>query len=147
MAKVHYPVRSPKVTSPYGWRTDPITGARQYHNGIDFVSSFGDLDCIAIADGTVVMETDYYNPGERYNVNSNSSIGRFVILSHVIDGTKYYSKYCHLDSNRVTVGDKVQAGDVIGVLGTLGYSTGVHLHLSIYDASWNAIDPMTILPK
>lgn len=147
MEKIVWPVRSPKITSDYGRRVDPVTGAAgQWHDGLDIVSSFNDLDILAIADGIVVKDVDSYDPSQRYNVNSDSSIGRYVILQHNIVGDIYFTRYCHLQENRVSVGQRVGYGDVIGTMGTLGYSTGNHLHLDLYNANWEKCNPGMLLP-
>lgn len=122
-----YPVRG-WVTSPYGWRRDPITGTRRFHNGIDIGGFRGDPVRAAL-EGRVV-ETGY-----------NESAGNYILLSHVGGYTTFYA---HLRSIHVTRGMYVREGQKIGEVGSTGYSTGPHLHFSVF--RWGRpVNPVLLL--
>lgn len=115
------PLNNARITSPYGIERT-INGKKSVHKGIDFVSDSGDREVKAIADGVV-----------RGNFNDPSGFGNYVSIQHE-DGTR--ALYAHLESFKRNVGDKVKAGDVIGIEGTTGSSTGIHLHLEIRDTPY-----------
>lgn len=136
------PVRSPhRVTSPYGWRT--LAGNRQFHDGIDYVSTVSD-EVLAIADGRVLLDFDYYDHSKAWTDNRHSA-GNYLILAHEIDGRSYYCRYIHLISNTVEKGDRVSQGTIIGHYADVGRSYGAHLHFDMYDSDWNKLDPTQIL--
>lgn len=118
------PVNVWNVTSPYGTRVDPISGAVQTHNGIDFACALGD-PIYAVMDGTVHFS------------QFSSSWGNFVALKH---GDKY-TVYAHLTHQTVLPGETVQQGQQIGKCGTTGRSTGPHLHLELHTTFGTKIDP------
>lgn len=126
-----------QMASPYGYRVDPITGEPGVpHNGIDLVSN-GDKTVVAVVNGVVLrsrMVTDRSNRTWEWG-NYVSVIGD--------DGFTYY--YCHLASRMVTAGERVVAGQALGVEGSTGRSTGSHLHFEVRNASGIAIDPTDIL--
>ncbi len=115
------PLNNARITSPYG-KERTINGVTSIHKGIDFVSDSGDLEVKAIKAGVV-----------RGNFNDPSGFGNYVSIQHE-DGTR--ALYAHLASFKRKVGDKVEAGDVIGIEGTTGSSTGIHLHLEIRDTPY-----------
>jgi murein DD-endopeptidase MepM/ murein hydrolase activator NlpD len=103
-------------SSRYGYRTDPFTGRRQFHNGIDYAGRLGD-DIIVTADGVVKA------------VGKDRRLGYFVTVNH---GNTFRTVYGHLRSRPpVTKGQQVKRGDVIGKIGNTGRSTGPHLHYSV----------------
>lgn len=107
-----------RVTSEFGYRTDPVTGQKgSFHAGID-IGFPGGTPINVIRDGTVV-EVNYYNTGYGYH----------VIVDH---GGGYKTLYGHCSAILVRVGQKVKQGDVIAKVGTTGKSTGNHLHLNVY---------------
>ena len=110
--RVSLPLKSIKVTSPFGMRKDPFTGKHKMHNGIDLHAHNDEV--YAMFSGMVKM------------VGYDNRSGKYVILQH--DGLTVI--YCHL--SKVTVKEKtpVLAGDVVGITGNTGRSTGEHLHLS-----------------
>lgn len=131
------------VTSPFGYRFSPFSGEYSFHAGVDLAADAG-TPIHAIADGVVT----YAGPG----IDGRSN--NLIIVKHTIDGHVYESWYVHMydDGVLVSAGDKVSAGDVIGLVGSNGNSTGPHLHLEIHDpsrASSNKIDellsPLTFL--
>jgi len=103
------------VTSHFGNRIHPISGIMHFHNGIDLVNpNMSDPPIFAVADGTVVFSgwADGY--------------GNYIVVQH--DETTF-SGYAHNRTNLVSVGDTVNQGDRIAIMGTTGNSTGVHLHM------------------
>ena len=107
------------ITSNYSWRINPITHARQFHDGID-IAGVGYRSRIYAANNGTVSQTGYNFYG-----------GNFVIINH---NNGYYSYYAHLDSYVVSPGETVAAGDVIGYMGSSGQVTGIHLHFAIYNS-------------
>lgn len=104
------------VTCPYGWRTHPIYGDRRYHSGTDLGAPAG-TPIKAIAAGTVTSASYSYAYG--YNVS----------ISH---GNGYGSMYAHMTKYIVSAGQYVSQGEVIGYVGSTGWSTGPHLHLEMH---------------
>ncbi|MBP2665434.1 MAG: hypothetical protein H6Q76_414 [Firmicutes bacterium] len=103
------------VTSPFGWRMHPILGIERFHDGVDFGLEEG-VAVPAAAAGTVLTS---------YGVGS----GHKVEIDHG-DGTS--TEYLHLSGFAVKDGDRVSKGQTIGYVGSTGWSTGPHLHLSYY---------------
>ncbi|MBQ9072528.1 MAG: M23 family metallopeptidase [Bacilli bacterium] len=140
------------VTSPYGYRSDPITGARKLHTGVDIAggSGLGNVNIIAARDGVVVYPTKGANTSCPSNYSSTSyncssgAYGNYVIIQHS-DGN--YTLYGHLHANTITVtaGDSVKQGQVIGKMGTSGYSTGAHLHFEVREGAnsyYSTVEPL-----
>lgn len=106
---------STRVTSDYGTRVSPMSGASSNHKGIDIGASAG-ADIIAAADGTVTA------------ASYSSAAGNYVMIDH---GGGLYTVYMHASSLLVSPGQTVSAGDVIAKVGSTGISTGSHLHFGI----------------
>lgn len=103
-----------RLTSPYGWRTHPVYGGQRFHKGVDIAGS-GPI--IAARSGKVVTAT------------YNSGLGYYVKIDH---GDGYQSVYSHMQPNlSVSVGQEVSQGQQVGIMGTTGTSTGVHLDFQI----------------
>lgn len=122
-----------KVTSPYGRRM--LNGQPDDHKGIDLVG-ITDQHVTAVVPGVVLvsqMVTDKRDKTWEW--------GNYVCVQGE-DGRQYY--YCHLAQRLVSVGQRVERGDHIGVEGSTGYSTGSHCHFEVR-VNGNAIDPATIL--
>ena len=109
---ITYPLKSIKVTSPYGYRRDPITGKQSWHNGLDLRAK--NEPAYSMMEGIV----------EKIGYDSRS--GNYVTLKH----GNYHVSYCHLSSIVVGRGENVYSGTIIGVTGSSGRSTGEHLHLT-----------------
>ncbi len=109
---ITYPLKSIKVTSPYGYRRDPFTGKRLWHNGLDLRAK--NEPAYAMMDGIV----------EKVGYDNRS--GNYVTLRH----GNYHVCYCHLSSIIVRKGEYVYPGIIVGVTGNTGRSTGSHLHLT-----------------
>ena len=108
------------ITSPQGYRTDPITGEVSYHSGTDIAAPEG-TPILAAADGTVTIANALDSWGGSY--------GYHVKLDH---GGGLTTLYAHCSSICVTVGQQVKAGQVIAYVGHTGRATGPHLHFEIH---------------
>ena len=111
-SSITYPLKSIKVTSPYGYRRDPFTGKLSWHNGLDLRAK--NEPAYAMMDGIV----------EKVGYDNRS--GNYVTLRH----GNYHVSYCHLSSIIVRKGESVFPGIIVGVTGNTGRSTGCHLHLT-----------------
>jgi murein DD-endopeptidase MepM/ murein hydrolase activator NlpD len=116
------------ITSWYGWRSDPFSGTRVFHNGLDIGVDTG-TPVRAAMEG-VVSETGY-----------NSSFGNYIILSH---HAGWMSLYGHLQSVSVKDGQRVALGQRIAYSGNTGYSTGPHLHFSVFK-NGRTVNPNNVL--
>lgn len=111
-----YPVQG-VITSGYGYRPDPFTRVISFHNGID-IANLANTPIKAAREGIVV--TVGFNAG---------GYGKYIVISH---SNGFQTLYAHLNSFAVRVGKKVSRGAVIGYMGSTGYSTGNHLHFTIF---------------
>jgi murein DD-endopeptidase MepM/ murein hydrolase activator NlpD len=109
------PVTSGYVSSQFGSRTDPFTGRRAFHKGVDFAGREG-AEVVAVASGVVIWS------GERYGY------GQLVEVNH---GNGYVTRYAHNVDNLVAVGDTVRRGQVIARMGDTGRATGPNLHFEV----------------
>lgn len=123
---ITYPLKSIKVTSPYGYRRDPITGKQSWHNGLDLRAK--NEPAYAMMDGIV----------EKVGYDNRS--GNYVTLRH----GNYHVSYCHLSSIMVRKGEYVYPGIIVGVTGNTGRSTGSHLHLTC-KKDGKSINPMNLI--
>ena len=122
---LRYPLDRLHITSPFGVRIHPVTGARKMHYGIDYGSPTGS-PVYAVAKGKVVVSGyDQYS-------------GNKIAIRHADNSTSYYM---HLSSRGVGVGAQVTGGQVIGRVGSTGRSTGPHLHLGFKNAQGQWINP------
>jgi len=124
-----YPSHNKFITSKFGMRKDPISGALNFHTGIDLRGNTG-ATVMAAMDGTVSV------------VSENWLYGKHIIISH---SNGFKTLYGHLDSSSVKQGDRVIQGKKIGEIGNTGYSTGSHLHFSIYDKNNKLVNPLDLL--
>jgi len=115
------------VTSHFGWRTHPITGARSFHGGIDIAAAGINGTPVLAADSGVVVRSQWH-----------PSFGNYVLINH---GNGYATLYAHNSSNSVSANQVVVRGQVIGRVGSTGMSTGPHIHFEIH-RNGNRIDPM-----
>jgi murein DD-endopeptidase MepM/ murein hydrolase activator NlpD len=114
-----YPDYSPTdgyVTSGYGYRTDPFSGLRTFHRGLDIANSKGTE--IHAAGSGIVTYSGY-----------NGNYGNMVVISH---GYDYETVYAHNNENLVKVGDIVEKGNVVALMGSTGKSTGPHVHFEVH---------------
>jgi murein DD-endopeptidase MepM/ murein hydrolase activator NlpD len=120
----------------YGWQINPANSEVFFHSGIDLLAPVGS-NVLAIAPGTVAF------------ANDQGSYGKLVIINH---SGGLQSRYAQLDSIKVTVGQQVKKGDLVGTVGTSGKptSTQPHLHFEVRSTSslgWVAQDPKGYLKK
>lgn len=123
MRKIIPPVKGRyKVTSPFGWRTHPITGKRRLHAGADLVTSKANEPIIAPEDGLILEARKSTAPGGGY--------GYFVKMRGASGATHLFA---HLVQDSITVkkGERVKQAQRLGIMGTTGASTGVHLHWEV----------------
>lgn len=118
------PVLAGWLSSKFGKRTDPFTGKREHHKGVDFAGKAGS-DIIAVAAGVVTWA------GER------SGYGKLVEISH---GNGYVTRYGHNKELLVKVGDRVDKGHRLGLMGSTGRSTGPHVHFEVI-RNGKVVDP------
>lgn len=104
------------ITSAYGMRYDPITRVRSKHTGVDIGARHGS-NIVAANSGTVVTSGW-----------SSKGYGNYVVINH---GGGMSTLYAHMSKRLVSKGQTVSKGDVIGLVGSTGYSTGPHLHFEI----------------
>ncbi len=123
-----FPVSAP-ITSSYGMRLHPVLGYWKLHDGTDFGADCG-APIRAAASG--VVSEAYYNGG----------YGNRLFIDHgSVNGAIMTTSYNHLSGYAVSTGQRVSQGQVIGYVGTTGYSTGCHLHLMLW-VDGTMVDPM-----
>jgi len=122
-----WPVNGP-ITSPYGYRIHPILGYRKLHTGIDFGVGYG-TPIHAADSGTVIYATWM------------SGYGNVIIIDH---GRGISTLYAHQSSLAVGNGARVGRGQVVGYVGSTGFSTGPHLHFEVR-VNGNPVDPLGYL--
>ena len=120
------PTKNYVISSRFGWRSDPFTGEQKYHNGVDFAAP-KNTPIYATRAGLVTTASYQHN-----------GAGYYVSINH---GDGYLSIYMHMTRYIVKVGQHVEAGEIIGYVGTTGRSTGYHLHFGIkHNGEW--VDPL-----
>ena len=124
-----------RISSPYGTRIDPITGAADWHGGVDLVSA--DRQVRAVSGGTVLRSRIVTDATDR-----TSEWGNYVAIGGE-DGMLTY--YCHLSSRAVEEGQYVKAGQMLGIEGQTGRATGVHLHFEVRTPGGIQSDPCAYL--
>lgn len=118
------------MSSPYGYRSDPFTGKRAWHAGVDFAGKEGS-DIIAVASGVVTWS------GERYGY------GNLVEINH---GGGYSTRYAHCKELLVEVGAVIVKGQVIAKMGSTGRSTGPHVHYEVIK-NGRTLDPKKFIHR
>ncbi len=124
------PVKKGWMSSRYGYRNDPITGKRAWHNGVDFAGKEG-ADVVSVAAGVVVY------------AGNRSGYGKMVEINH---GSGYSTRYGHHKELVVKTGDIVRKGEVIGLMGSSGRSTGPHVHFEVFK-NGRIVDPSTYIHR
>ncbi|NQT65498.1 MAG: M23 family metallopeptidase [FCB group bacterium] len=104
-----------RISDSYGWRTHPITGKRNFHNGLDIGNIVG-TQIYAVADGKVS------------STGQQKYFGKFIGISHKFG---YQTNFAHLHKIYVKKGEEVKRGQIIGEMGNSGRSTGSHLHFEV----------------
>ena len=123
-----HPIPGARITSPYGSRTHPIFLTPRLHTGIDYGASSG-TSIRAAGDGKVIFASSY------------GGYGNATVIDH---GGSLATLYAHQSSMLVKVGERVTKGQVIGRVGSTGFSTGPHLHFEVR-VSGTPVDPMKYL--
>ena len=109
------PVKGARITSRFGYRTNPISGRYGFHTGLD----------LAVAEGTPAAAAFY---GEIEETGENEVWGKYVLMRHSEQLETYY---CHLSEIYVTEGSVIRQGETVGLVGSTGWSTGPHLHFEL----------------
>jgi len=109
------PLHDGWISSGFGYRADPVTGAKEFHSGIDFAGKPG-LEVTAVGAGIVTWS------GKRWGY------GNMVEINH---GNGTVTRYAHNKKNLVQIGDRVDKDEVIAQLGSTGRSTGPHVHFEV----------------
>ena len=122
------------ITSPFGYREDPITGQTSFHSGTDIAAPEA-TPILAVADGIVVDANDIDPWGESY--------GYYVKIQH---NETYETLYAHCLAVFVAEGQEVQQGEVIALVGNTGNSTGSHLHFEVRE-NGGEVDAMGFFQK
>ncbi len=125
-----WPTDGGVISSPYGGRTGPINGGFDWHPGLDIAVDIG-TPVYAAAMGTVDK------------AGWNGGYGQYVRIRH---GNGYESAYGHMSGIAVSPGQQVRKGEIIGFVGSTGYSTGPHLHFEVFVDGEN-VDPWYMLKK
>lgn len=123
MSKIIVPVKGKyKVSSPFGWRVHPITGKKKLHAGVDLVSAKANTAIIAPEDGVVLEARKSTAPGGGYGyfVKMKGMTGATHLFAHLVEG-----------SIEVKKGQRIIQGQKLGIMGTTGASTGIHLHWEV----------------
>lgn len=120
------------ITDDFEWRTNPITGKREHHSGIDISGTGYGSPVYAANNGVVEIKKYTYDYGNRITINHNNG---------------YWTTYAHLSryAAGVTVGSTVARGQIIGYVGSTGWSTGPHLHFEVWKGTeYNRINPFLL---
>jgi len=115
-----------RVTSPYGYRASPFGdgSVKEWHGGLDLVG-VDSKDVVSVTDGRVLVS-------QRVSFGRTAEWGEYVAIRDDSGGAVAY--YCHLAERKVSTGDSVTAGQVIGREGATGKVTGAHLHFEVRDS-------------
>ncbi len=116
------------LTDAFGNRSDPITGEQEFHTGLDISTDHGQ-PVYATANGTV------------QSAGAAGAYGNMVTIDH---GFGLTTRYAHLQAFKVRAGDAVRRGDVIGLVGSTGRSTGDHVHYEVL-ANGQTLNPLRFL--
>lgn len=129
------PVKNPVITSEFSDRINPVTGQAESHKGIDFGQPTGS-EIAAIQGGTVVYAA--------YDGAGFQGYGKAVMIQH---SESLYTLYGHMIEISATTGQQVTQGQVIGLVGSTGQSSGPHLHLEVRHSQFgNQVNPRPLLP-
>jgi murein DD-endopeptidase MepM/ murein hydrolase activator NlpD len=126
-SRFFWPIRG-TITSQYGYRSNPFTGVRSLHNGLDIGAGMGTPVKAAMS-------------GRVESAGYEQNYGNFVVITHQ---SGYKTLYGHLSVIRTKQGAYVNSGDRIGDVGSTGQSTGPHLHFTVYK-NGRTVNPWTVL--
>lgn len=124
------PVRAGFISSYFGERQDPFDGHQAFHKGLDFAGTAGE-DVVAVAAGVITWAGD------------RSGYGRLIEISH---GNGYVTRYGHNQRTLVAVGQTVQRGQPIALMGSTGRSTGPHVHFEVL-RNGRQVDPASFIGR
>ncbi len=124
------PVTKGWMSSRYGMRNDPFNGRRAWHSGVDFAGAEGS-NVVTVAAGVVVF------------AGPRSGYGNMVEVNH---GGNFSTRYGHHKELLVNVGDIVKKGQVVGLMGSSGRSTGPHVHFEVYK-NGRVVDPSAYIHR
>lgn len=116
------------ISSGYGWRRNPFTGKKEFHQAIDIVAPWG-TEIKAAARGKVIFA---------------EWKGAYGLMVRINDGHGYYTVYGHLSHILVKKGQWVEKGDIIGRIGSSGRSTGPHLHFEVW-LDGKTVNPLNLM--
>ena len=122
------PVREGRITSAYGVRSDPVHGKTRFHDGVDIAAPVGS-PIRAVASGQVIFS------------GYHSGYGRVLGIRH---GGGVTTLYAHCWAVKVSVGDVVTSGTILGYVGDTGRATGAHLHFEVR-VGGRSVDPIAAL--
>jgi septal ring factor EnvC (AmiA/AmiB activator) len=122
------PVTQGWISSYFGSRADPFTGRKAIHRGVDFAGPAG-AQVVAVASGVVTYSKERFGYGKTVEINH---------------GNGYVTRYAHNQRVLVGVGDTIQKGQAIALIGSTGRSTGPHLHFEVLKQG-RAVDPMSFV--
>ena len=109
------PAKGAWFSSLFGYRTDPISGKKEFHLGVDLAGRSG-MPVTSVASGIVIGS------------GQSQGYGNLIEINH---GNGYVTRYAHNKENLVRVGDRVEKGEVIAIMGSSGRSTGAHVHFEV----------------
>lgn len=124
-----------RISSGFGPRRAPTAGASTFHKGVDLAAPTG-TPVRAVKPGRISISTHQTSGGR------STGYGNWIEVKHD-DGTS--SRYGHLNARNAQVGQRVEAGQVIGTVGNTGTSTGAHLHFEVRNAQGQAVDPQKVM--
>lgn len=109
---VSFPMKQLIVNSPFGQRKDPFTGKKRNHNGLDLRAASDEV--YAMLDGTIIK------------TGADKRSGKYITIQY----GEFLVSYCHLSRIWIKQGTQVKPGEVVGITGSTGRSTGEHLHIT-----------------
>ncbi len=125
-----FPIEKGRITSHYGLRVSPVSGNTNFHSGIDIAAPAG-TPVFAAGKGTVAAN------------GYNEVFGKYIIIKHP---GLYHTLYGHLKESFVILNNQINAGTIIGEVGSTGYSTGPHLHFEVRSGD-KAEDPLILFNR
>lgn len=128
VGNLYWPTTDRLITSPFGYRVHPIWRIRMFHSGVDISGSYGN-PIYAVNDGRVIYS------------GWQSGYGKVVIIDH---GNGMSTLYAHCSQLLVNEGDQVKRGQLIGRIGSTGWSTGPHLHFEVRK-NGTPVDPLSMI--
>lgn len=119
-----------RVSSAYGWRSDPFRGLKRFHAGIDIAAAYGKAVPVAA-------------PGRVISAGEQGGYGLSVVVDH---GAGVQTRYAHLSDVAVGVGQELAQSDVVGRVGQSGRATGPHLHFEVA-LNGRKVDPAVVATR